>query len=85
MVRSVHEVARYKSGMMFSYRYSYNIHQPLIDIVTIYTSRSVSDVQNIATFIVVAKFDIIIMLLVSQPTIILSVLPYVMLRNHVDA
>jgi len=28
MVRSVHEVARYTSGMMFSYRYSYNIQQP---------------------------------------------------------
>jgi hypothetical protein len=55
-----------------------------IDIVTIYTSRSVSEVQNIATFIVVAKFDIIVKLLVSQPTIILSVLPYVMLRSHVD-
>ena len=28
MVRSVHEVARYTSDVMFSYRYSYNIQQP---------------------------------------------------------
>jgi len=54
-------------------------------MVTIYSSHLVSEVLNIATFIVVAKFDIIIKLLASHRTIILSVLPYMMLRSHVDA